>query len=140
MVEPMKAAFRRGDREEGVRTFIDYVKRDPHAWEMMPPAARTSTLENAREWDVTMTTGELFPEIDPAAVSRIQAPVLLLSGAKTYPFLVLIDQELGRLLPHNRRVVLPDASHAMWYEQPEAVRRIVLDFLRPSTTAASRGR
>jgi non-heme chloroperoxidase len=130
MVKPMRAAFRRGDREAGVRAFLSYVLNVPRAWDKMPPAARPETLEGAHEWDVMLTTGTLFPELPPEAVRKIRTPALLLSGERSYPFLGLIDEELARLLPAGRRIVLPGASHRMWYEQPEVCRQDVLDFWR----------
>jgi pimeloyl-ACP methyl ester carboxylesterase len=128
MVKPMQAAFRRGDREAGLRAFLAYVLDDPQAWDKMPPPARQETLSNVHEWEVMMTTGELFPELDPEAVRKIRMPLLLLSGEKSYGFLGLIDKELQHLLPAGRRIVLPGASHRMWFEQPEVCRQAVLDF------------
>lgn len=129
MVEPMRAAFLRGDREGGVAIFIDYVFDDPDAWAKMSEASKRETLRDAHEWDVMMTRGELFPELDPEAVRQISAPALLLSGAKSYPFLQLIDAELMRLLPRARQIVFPKAGHQMWMQEPEACRRAVLDFI-----------
>jgi pimeloyl-ACP methyl ester carboxylesterase len=130
MVKPMQAAFRRGDDDAGLRVFMGYVMRDPHAWDKMSESAREETLKEVREWDVMMTTGELFPTLDPQAVRNIRAPVLLLSGEKSYPFLGLMDEELARLLPQNRRIILPGATHRMWFEQPDECRKDVLEFLR----------
>jgi non-heme chloroperoxidase len=130
MVNPMKAAFQKGDREAGVRTFINFVLNNSQAWDKFPDAARQDMLSHAHEWDVMMTTGEVFPELDPQAVRKITAPVLLLSGENSYRFLGLIDEELQRLLPHNRRTILHGATHRMWFEQPAECRKAVLDFWR----------
>jgi pimeloyl-ACP methyl ester carboxylesterase len=138
MVRPMKAAFQKGDREAGCRAFINYVLDDANAWEKMPEAARHDVLSHAREWDVMMTTGELFPVIGPQAVRRITVPVLLLSGEKSYGFLGLIDEELTRLLPHARRTILRGATHRMWYEQPETCRNAVLEFWREQASRSVR--
>jgi non-heme chloroperoxidase len=129
MVKPMRTAFQKGDREAGLRTFINYVLDDPNAWDKMPENARQNMLDHAHEWDIMMTTGELFPVIEPQTIRKITAPTLLLSGEKSYRFLGLIDEELTRLLPHARRIILPGATHRMWYEQPEACRNAVLEFL-----------
>jgi non-heme chloroperoxidase len=129
MVKPMQLAFRGGDREGGIAVFIDYVFNNPHAWEQMNQAAREETLRDAHEWDVMMTTGTLFPEIGPKAVRDIRAPVLLLSGAKSYPFLGLITEELARLLPNRQTIVFADAGHQMWYQEPEVCRKDVEEFL-----------
>jgi len=87
-------------------------------------------LNHSPEWDVMMTTGELFPNIEPQAIRKITVPVLPLSGEKSYPFLRLIDEELEHLLPKSRRIVLRGATHRMWFEQSELCRKAVLDFWR----------
>jgi non-heme chloroperoxidase len=130
MVKPMEAAFQKGDKEAGLRAFLAYVFNDPQAWDKMSEAARQDMLNHAHEWDIMMTTGSLFPELDPEPVRKITAPALLLSGENSYSFLKLIDQELERLLPHGRRIILPGATHRMWFEQPEVCRKAVLDFWR----------
>lgn len=127
MVAPMKAAFTRGDSDGGVAAFIDYVFRDPRGWAKMPASAKAETMRDAHEWDVMMTKGELFPAVPPQAVRSIKAPVLMLSGAKSYPFLGLIDETIMSLLPNARRIVFPNANHQMWLQEPEACRRAALD-------------
>jgi len=130
MVKTMKAAFQKGDREAGLRAFIGYLSGDPQTWDKMPDAARQDMLKHAHEWDVMMTTGDLFPELDPAAVHMISAPALVLSGENSFRFLGLIDEELASLLPHSRRIILHGATHHMWFEKPEVCRKDVLDFWR----------
>jgi non-heme chloroperoxidase len=132
MEEPMVAAFRKGDQNAGVAAFINYLSNDPKGWEKWPEEARQDTLKNAHEWDVMLTKGELFPDLKPEEVKKIKAPALLLSGDKTFEFLKLIDEELGRLLLNNRRIVLPGATHHMFYEQPEKCRNVIFEFLRES--------
>jgi pimeloyl-ACP methyl ester carboxylesterase len=129
MVAPMQQAFRGGDRDAGVAAFIDYVFNDPHAWDKMSESSRQETLRNAHEWDVMMTTGILFPDISPPTIRKITTPVLLLSGAKSYPFLGLITEELARQLPNRETIVLPGAGHQMWYQAPEVCRKDVEAFL-----------
>jgi pimeloyl-ACP methyl ester carboxylesterase len=130
MEEPMVAAFRKGDQNAGVAAFIDYLSNDARGWDKWPEEARKDTLKNAHEWDVMLTEGELFPDLKPEQVKRIKAPALLLSGDKTFEFLKLIDEELGRLLPDNRRIVLTGATHHLFYEQPEKCRNVIFEFLR----------
>jgi pimeloyl-ACP methyl ester carboxylesterase len=79
MVKPMKTAFRKGDRAAGLRAFMDFVLDEPQAWDNMPEAARQDMLNHAHEWDIMMTTGELFPDLEPQAVRkdyRVGAPAL----------------------------------------------------------------
>jgi len=130
MVNPMRRYFARGDRDAGVATFIDYVFGDSHAWEKMPESSRQQTMRDVHEWDVMMTRGILFPRIQPEAIRRIHVPTLLLSGAKSYPFLELIMSELARLLPDSQSIVYPDAGHQMWFQKPQECRHDVEDFLQ----------
>jgi pimeloyl-ACP methyl ester carboxylesterase len=130
MVAPMKAAFVKGDRNSGIGAFMGYVFSDPNAWSKMSQASRDETLRDAHEWDVMMTTGTLFPEIEPRSIQKISVPVLLLSGGKSYPFLGLIDERLSQLLPLSRRVGFPDTGHQMWLAHPDLCRSAVMAFLQ----------
>jgi len=129
MVAPMKAAFAKHDTPGGVRAFIDYVKGKPGAWDAFSDAEKAATLKDAHEWEVIFAGGELFPELKPAEVAGITAPVLMLSGAKSYPFLGLIDQALAALLPGAQHIVFPNATHQMWLEEPQACREAVFKLI-----------
>jgi pimeloyl-ACP methyl ester carboxylesterase len=96
----------------------------------MPESSRQQTMRDAHEWDVMMARGTLFPKIQPQAIRRIHVPTLLLSGAKSYPFLELIMSELAHLLPDSQSIVYPDAGHQMWYQKPQECRQDVEDFLQ----------
>ncbi len=135
MVAPMKADFAKGDRSAGVGVFIDYVFNDPHAWQNWSPAERAATLQDAHEWDVMMTTGELFPPISPAQVRGIKVPVLIMSGGKSYAFLGPIDRELAQLIPGSQSVVFPNDGHQMWYQSPVLCRHDVEAFFRSVSRA-----
>ncbi len=99
--------------------------KGPGSWDAFSAADKAATLKDAHEWEVIFAGGELFPEIKPAEVAAIKAPVLMLSGGKSYPFLGLIDQALYALLPASQHIVFPDATHQMWLEQPDACRAAV---------------
>lgn len=128
MVAPMHAAFAAGRTEAGVAAFFAYVFRSPSAWSRLSLADKADTLRDAREWQVMMTSGELFPEIAPDAVRRIRTPLLMLSGAKSYPFLAEINLALARLQPSAERVTFPDAGHQMWLTREADCRRATLAF------------
>ena len=72
---------------------------------------------------------DLPSTIEPRTIQKISAPVLLLSGAKSYPFLGLITEELARLLPNREAIILPEAGHQMWYPAPDICRKDVETFL-----------
>lgn len=128
MIVPMKESFAKGDSAAGVGAFIDYVFAEPNAWNTMSISNKTDTLRDAHEWDVMMTTGTLFPEIAPDTVRSIRVPILLMSGAKSYPFLALTDAELAALLPDVHRVVFDDSGHQMWLKHPRESRNDAAKF------------
>jgi pimeloyl-ACP methyl ester carboxylesterase len=128
MVEPMQRRFAVGDAEGGIEIFINYVFNDPHAWAGMSQADRRAALRAAHEWDLMMTSGQLFPEIDVAALAKISVPVLVMSGGTSYPFLQYIDQQLVRLIPGVQSIVYPEAGHQMWLIYPQLCRDDAIAF------------
>ena len=128
MVGPMRAAFVRHDKEAGVGIFMDYVFGNPGAWAGMSARDRSEALDGAHEWEVMLPDGQLFPPITAASVRGIHVPVLLMSGARSYPFLGLIDVALKDLLPDCHSIVFPDAGHQMWLQHPAEARAAALDF------------
>jgi pimeloyl-ACP methyl ester carboxylesterase len=130
MVTPMLAQFARGNTDGGVGAFIDYVFNNPGAWSGMSRTDRDAALRDAREWEVMMTKGTLFPEIDPVAIRQIRIPVLIMSGGVSYEFLQYIDQELARLIPGAESIVYPDAGHQMWLKYPNLCRDDAVTFFQ----------
>jgi pimeloyl-ACP methyl ester carboxylesterase len=108
---------------------------DPQAWTKMSPTAKQETLRDAHEWDGMMKDGALFPPLTPATIRNILTPVLPLSGAKSYPFIRLTDDELAQLLPHNEHFIVPDVGHQMWLQASATCRQKTEDFFRRSNTA-----
>jgi len=133
MIAPMRKAFARGDTDRGVAAFIDYVFAKPGAWDAMSSEAHQETLKDAHEWQVMMTSGTLFPEIKVEDVREIEVPTLLVSGARSYSFLGLIDRELERTLPHAQRIVFGDAGHQMWLAHPVECRTYTEAFFEMSS-------
>lgn len=95
----------------------------------MSQSSRDETMRDAHEWDVVMTTGTLFPDLDTASIQKISAPVLMFSGGKSYPFLGLIDERVSQLIPVNQRIIFSDSGHQMWLNQPGLCRGYVETFL-----------
>ncbi len=82
-------------------------------------------------------TQALVPELP-----RLACPVLFAWG--DHDFVPAADgREISRHLPHARFEVVPDAGHLAWIDQPEAVARLLTDFMAAdvagSFTEADRG-
>jgi pimeloyl-ACP methyl ester carboxylesterase len=130
VVEQARAAFEKGDLEGAVRAVVNASR--PGTYEKIPEPFRKLVLRNARELEALVTSEDMYPPLDRDAVRKIGVPVLLLSGEKSAPAQKTIDDELERLLPQRarHRVLIRDADHSMWFQQPEACRKAVLEFLR----------
>lgn len=129
VVGPMHRAFMHGDAGRGVGIFIDYVFNNPKAWQTMTPAERAEEMQNVEEWNVMMTRGTLFPDVTPRQVESLRAPVLLLGGTASYPFLITITLLLKSLMPHAQLVWVQGAGHQMWYQSPAFCRAVTEQFI-----------
>jgi pimeloyl-ACP methyl ester carboxylesterase len=130
VVKQALAAFAKGDMEAAVRAVGDSSRAG--RYDAIPEPMRKLLLRNARELEALVSGDDMYPALDRDAVRKIAAPTLLMSGEKSAPSHQLTDDELERLLPEKtrRRVVIPGADHGMWFQQPEACRTAVLEFLR----------
>jgi pimeloyl-ACP methyl ester carboxylesterase len=130
LVKRARAAFEQGDPEGAVRAMVNSSREG--AYDKIPGPFRKLLLRNARELEALVTSDNMYPRLDRDAVRKVTAPTLLLSGETSPPSHKLIDEELERLLPKKgcQRVVIRGAGHGMWFQQPAACRKAVLDFLR----------
>ena len=130
VIKQARAAFEKGDTEGAVRAVVDSSREG--TYDKIPEPFRKLLLRNARELEALVTSEDMYPALNRDAVRKIVVPALLLSGEKSPPSQESIDRELERLLPEKarRRVIIHDADHAMWFQQPEACRNAVFEFLR----------
>jgi non-heme chloroperoxidase len=122
-----KAFTEKGDREAleltsrwAFQTTLDSV---PEIW-------RNYMLQNTREWRALATSSDAFPTIDFPEIQNLKIPTLLLSGAlNAGNFHDIIDIQLAKLLPNCKRVIIPNATHEMFVDNPKATNQAILDFL-----------
>jgi pimeloyl-ACP methyl ester carboxylesterase len=142
--EPATRGFQKGD-EAGVEAAIDgfgelgYSGTDQKmTFATLPPEVRSALLENSLEWRALTRSKDPFPSLSRNAVRRIKAPTLLLSGQRSLALHGVLDSQLERLLPHEERIILANATHEMWNEYPQECRSATLVFLAKHHTAAIR--
>ena len=130
LVKRARAAFEKGEPDDAIRTIVNSSREG--TYDKIPEPFRNRLRQNASELEALVTSDNMYPGLDRAAVRKIAVPALLLSGEKSPPSHKLIDEELERLLPQKRRqrVIIRDADHGMWFQQAEACRKAVLAFLR----------
>jgi pimeloyl-ACP methyl ester carboxylesterase len=126
--QPAGQAFRRGDKEEALRVSLDFFIA-PGALSQVPAEVRQFLEDNLREWEALTTSRDAFPMIAKGRAAQLPMPTLLLTGDQTLPIHRLLNDEIARVLPQAQRIRLPEASHDMWNEQPEACGAAVVRFL-----------
>lgn len=133
--KPATRGFRAGD-QAGVTAAVNgfgelgYSGTDEKmTFAALPPEVRSALLENASEWKALTMSKDAFPSLPLGAIRRIDAPVLLLSGARSLKLAGAIDGLLERTLPQAQRTLLAGATHDMWSEYPEECRKAALMFL-----------
>jgi pimeloyl-ACP methyl ester carboxylesterase len=127
--EPVGAAFRKGDKELALRTSVKFFIGED-VLDQLPADVRQGMDDDIWGWEAFTTSPDAFPMLAKARVAQLPMPTLLLMAAKTLPIHQLVNAELTRLLPQAKQVTLPDATHEMWSEQPEACGATVLGFLQ----------
>jgi pimeloyl-ACP methyl ester carboxylesterase len=62
-------------------------------------------------------------------LGELRCPTLVLTGDRDTTVAMSIQAELVRGIPEARQVTIPDAGHGVIADQPEAVNRVLLEFL-----------
>lgn len=110
------------------------------------PHADEATREQVREmqrhaFEVQLAAVEEFPQIRPDFdLADITAPTLLVSGDHDLPDFRQIAVRLSKELADARHVEIDWAGHLPSLERPEAVTRLLLDFLRETPAGSGRER
>lgn len=125
-----RAAFEKGDSEGAIRAVVD--SSDPGKYDKIPESFRQLLLRNGGELRALVTSDDMYPPLDRAAIRKIAVPTLLLSGERSPVSLKSVSLELERLLPENgrRQIIIRNADHGMWFQRPDACRKAVLEFLK----------
>jgi len=129
-VIPARAAFEAGNEELAMQTMIDAISGEG-TFARIPADAKTRLRRNVNEMKAAMMSKNAYPYIARERVGRLTIPTLLLSGGKSVATAKVTAPELERLLPNSsrKRVVLPEASHMMWSDEPQRCRDVVLEFI-----------
>lgn len=126
---PASAAFQSNNELQGVKIFISGVMGDSTYFSRMPEKDRQMMMANTLETRGTLFSGKQFPTVTCNDVKSIKAPVLLIMGEKSPPFLTLITKQLNACLTNRELVVLPNTSHGLEYENPSGFNKAVVEFI-----------
>jgi non-heme chloroperoxidase len=92
---------------------------------------RTYMSQNSKEWHALTISSDAFPKIEYSKIEKLNVPTLILSGGKNAGSSNdLIDGQLSRLLPNNKRVIIENAGHEMFLDNVNGSNQAILDFLK----------
>ena len=109
------------------RIFYDDTR--PGRFESLPEARRQIFQDNAPTARLVLINNWVDVLYTCTDARRLGMPVLLVEGEKTDPDMREINTLLLGCLPDARRMVLPNASHAIQFDAPEAMAAAVAAFL-----------
>ena len=125
-VAQASARIAAGDLEGGLRAFIDGIN-GPGAWDALPASERQMRQDNAYTLLAQVNEGrQPYGKADAVALG---VPTLFVIGGNTPGMLPLISKALAAHVRGAQTVVIPDAGHSMFRQQPAAFCEAVLDFL-----------
>jgi len=116
----------------------------PKGWEEMPaefrelgPSYRAANAEGMKAWmelEHKALIGRdyrqnLKNEITQAKLKELKLPTLLIVGAADLSTPPSISRLIAAEIPNSRVVIIPEAGHSTYWEQPELFNRAVLDFI-----------
>ncbi len=131
-IGPATAAFRRGDSEAAMQTFLRAVL-GREAFERIPEERMEQARSNVFPAEFL---GSGFAPLTADQVRNVQTPTLLVTGERSPSILIRATDRLEELLPHAERVEITEASHGMHEDNPQAFDAAVSAFLEKVTQSA----
>jgi pimeloyl-ACP methyl ester carboxylesterase len=116
----------------------------PEGWEKMPaefrelgPSYRAANPAGVKAWMELEHKALIGPEyrqtlkneITQAKLKQLKLPTLLIAGTADMSTPPSISRMIAAEIPNSRVVLMPEAGHSSYWEQPEIFNRAVLDFI-----------
>jgi pimeloyl-ACP methyl ester carboxylesterase len=116
----------------------------PEGWEKMPaefrelgPSYRAANPTGVKAWMELEHKALIGPEyrqtlkneITQTMLKQLKLPTLLIAGTADMSTPPSISRMIAAEIPNSRLVLMPEAGHSSYWEQPEIFNRAVLDFI-----------
>jgi non-heme chloroperoxidase len=126
--KPAQEAFRAGKMEEGARLFATGVL-GKGGFERLPATVKAKVMDNAAALRAELLSPD-FPAFPKERARKLTIPTLLVYGDRSPRFFHAISNRLAGLLPAVESVFIPEASHRMHGDNPQAYNAAVSEFLQ----------
>lgn len=113
---------------------------DDPSLEMFRSLYAASSPDGPEHWPIVFAKfGEMAstqPDIKPDELGRIKAPTLIVSSDDD---IVTLEHTVAlyRAIPGSELAVVPGTSHALAFEKPDLLNRVVTDFLENDPAATT---
>ena len=124
-IEPAKKAAKRDDIEE-VSRLMGRAILGEEFYNQLSESRREQVRVNTIKAELL---GSGFAPLRPEELREIDIPTLLVNGEKSPNVFHHLSDRLEELLPHTKRVKIPNASHIMHEDNTEAYNKKVMSFL-----------
>jgi pimeloyl-ACP methyl ester carboxylesterase len=127
-IQSVLGRLARGDIEGGARQFVEQVALGPGAWEQLPAPLRETMIDTAPAFTAEQHDAK-WATVDPAALSRLQRPVLLTQGDQSPTWFLGIIAKLAEVMEGAEVRTYLGAGHAPHLTHPRDYLATTTDFL-----------
>ena len=127
--DPVAEAFKRGDSKTALQIMVEYFIGPNTKFRRLPLSAQSMFNDNVGEWEALMTSRDAFPDIPRDRVRNLPIPLLLLTGDRTVPIHLAVNDEFAKLIAPDRRVTFRGCGHNIWTDRQTECEEITLEFL-----------
>lgn len=136
VLAPAREAFAAGGRESAVHLLTEGINGSGPG-EASTPVGRERRLRNAEAMRALLISSEPFPALDETALRGLDAPTLLLHGARTLEVHRATTLALSRSMPRAELMEVPESGHGVHRDNPAAFNKMVLEFLMRRVATAT---
>jgi pimeloyl-ACP methyl ester carboxylesterase len=129
LLAPFTAAaekIKAGDVDGGLEIFVDTLM-GAGRWQRLPALMKQPLRDNATT--LIGQVRDIRPGFSKADAESISMPTLFIGGANTKGLLPEVLHTLAAHVPISKTVMIPNTTHPMFEQAPQAFSKIVLDFL-----------
>jgi pimeloyl-ACP methyl ester carboxylesterase len=117
-IEAVLARLAQGDTKGGARQFVEQVALGPGAWRQLPEPLRATMVESAASFAAEQQDPD-WASVDPAALARVQCPVLLTQGDQSPLWFRQIVARLAQRIDGAQIHTYRGAGHAPHLTNPD---------------------
>jgi pimeloyl-ACP methyl ester carboxylesterase len=115
-----------GDVDGGLAVFVDALE-GAGTWPRLPAMVKQNLRDNA--YTLIGQVRDNRPPFSKADAQSIKTPTLFILGARTKGLLPKVLHALAAHVPYAKTAIIPNATHPMFEQAPQAYSEVVLDFL-----------